>query len=130
MSKRTAISEETGINIHSFALSKIIFHSLLFSEPISEFRMVMGVIGGKIENELLIVYKSFDNRIKELLELFFKLDEPYEKTGQYKIGITSIEGLTYFNFKWFLYYGCADSLVGVAIWDPIQTQITSLKHRF
>ena len=38
---------------------------------------------------------------------------PYEKTGQYAAGTTFSEGLVYFHSKWFLYYGCADSLVSV-----------------
>jgi len=45
---------------------------------------------------------------------FFKPQMPFEKTGQYKAGTTFVEGLVFFNRKWFLYYGCADSLVGVA----------------
>jgi beta-1,2-mannosidase len=39
---------------------------------------------------------------------------PYEKTGQYAAGTTFAEGLVYFDGRWFLYYGCADSLVSVA----------------
>jgi predicted GH43/DUF377 family glycosyl hydrolase len=38
---------------------------------------------------------------------------PYEKTGQYTAGTTFAEGLVYFHARWFLYYGCADSLVAV-----------------
>jgi beta-1,2-mannosidase len=38
---------------------------------------------------------------------------PYEKTGQYAAGTTFAEGLVYFRDQWFLYYGCADSLVAV-----------------
>jgi predicted GH43/DUF377 family glycosyl hydrolase len=49
---------------------------------------------------------------------FFYPQEPYEKTGQYAAGTTFAEGLVYFKHKWFLYYGCADSLVGVAVYDP------------
>ena len=44
-----------------------------------------------------------------------KPELPYEKTGQYAAGTTFAEGLVYFHGKWFLYYGCADSLVSVAI---------------
>jgi predicted GH43/DUF377 family glycosyl hydrolase len=40
---------------------------------------------------------------------------PYEKSGQYSAGTTFAEGLVYFHDRWLLYYGCADSLVGVAI---------------
>lgn len=39
---------------------------------------------------------------------------PYEKTGQYEAGTTFAEGMVWFHKKWFLYYGCADSLVAVA----------------
>jgi len=44
----------------------------------------------------------------------FKPELPYEKTGQYAAGTTFAEGLVYFHDRWFLYYGCADSLVAVA----------------
>lgn len=40
---------------------------------------------------------------------------PHETSGQYKAGTTFIEGLVYFKDKWFLYYGTADSMVGVAV---------------
>ena len=40
---------------------------------------------------------------------------PHEVTGQYKAGTTFSEGLVYFKQKWFLYYGTADSFVGVAV---------------
>ena len=43
-----------------------------------------------------------------------KPEQPYEKTGQYAAGTTFAEGLVFFHKKWFLYYGCADSLVAVA----------------
>jgi beta-1,2-mannosidase len=46
---------------------------------------------------------------------FFKPEMPFEKTGQYAAGTTFVEGLVFFKNQWFLYYGCADSLVGVAI---------------
>lgn len=44
-----------------------------------------------------------------------KPELPFERSGQYVAGTTFAEGLVYFKQKWFLYYGCADSLVGVAI---------------
>ena len=40
---------------------------------------------------------------------------PHEITGQYKSGTTFAEGLVYYKTKWFLYYGTADSYVGVAV---------------
>lgn len=45
---------------------------------------------------------------------FFKPELSFEKSGQYPTGTTFIEGLVFFQDKWFLYYGCADSQVGVA----------------
>jgi predicted GH43/DUF377 family glycosyl hydrolase len=40
---------------------------------------------------------------------------PHEITGQYTAGTTFSEGLVYFKKKWFLYYGTADSFVGLAV---------------
>jgi predicted GH43/DUF377 family glycosyl hydrolase len=40
---------------------------------------------------------------------------PHEITGQYAAGTTFSEGLVYFNGHWFLYYGTADSFVGLAV---------------
>lgn len=51
---------------------------------------------------------------------FFRPMESYEKTGQYAAGTVFIEGLVYKDKKWYLYYGCADSMVGVAIYDTTQ----------
>jgi beta-1,2-mannosidase len=46
---------------------------------------------------------------------FIKPDLPHEVSGQYKAGTTFIEGLVFFQGKWFLYYGTADSMVGLAV---------------
>jgi predicted GH43/DUF377 family glycosyl hydrolase len=58
------------------------------------------------------------------LKLVARLDEPfirpgeaYERTGQYREGTTFVEGLVPFHGRWYLYYGTADSRVGVAVWD-------------
>lgn len=40
---------------------------------------------------------------------------PHELTGQYKSGTTFAEGLVRHSSRWFLYYGTADSYVGLAI---------------
>ena len=50
-----------------------------------------------------------------------KPETAYEKTGQYAAGTTFAEGLVYFHGQWFLYYGCADSLVGVVTAPGIST---------
>lgn len=49
---------------------------------------------------------------------FLRPMESFEKSGQYINGTVFIEGMAWFNNKWYLYYGCADSRVGVAIYDP------------
>ncbi len=43
---------------------------------------------------------------------------PHERSGQYQAGTTFIEGLVYYKNAWFLYYGTADSMVGVAVRRP------------
>jgi beta-1,2-mannosidase len=49
---------------------------------------------------------------------FLRPTEDYERTGQYPEGTTFVEGLVPFQGHWYLYYGTADSRVGVAVWDP------------
>lgn len=49
---------------------------------------------------------------------FLKPTQAFEKSGQYKDGTVFIEGLVWFKKRWFLYYGCADSRVSVAVFDP------------
>jgi predicted GH43/DUF377 family glycosyl hydrolase len=39
----------------------------------------------------------------------------HETSGQYKSGTTFAEGLVFFKEKWYMYYGTADSFVGVAV---------------
>lgn len=53
--------------------------------------------------------------IKRLDTPFICPSLPHEISGQYKAGTTFIEGLVYFKDKWFLYYGTADSMVGLAV---------------
>ena len=63
--------------------------------------------------------------LEDPLQPIARLDRPFfrpmassEKTGQYTDGTVFVEGLSYFKGKWYLYYGCADSKVGVAVYDP------------
>jgi beta-1,2-mannosidase len=56
--------------------------------------------------------------IARLEQPFFKPELAWEKTGQYAAGTTFAEGLVFFKERWFLYYGAADSLVGVAASKP------------
>ena len=51
----------------------------------------------------------------------FHPERDFERGGQYAAGTTFAEGLVPFQGKWFLYYGCADSLVGVAT-APMRVQ--------
>jgi predicted GH43/DUF377 family glycosyl hydrolase len=44
---------------------------------------------------------------------FIQPELPFEKSGQYPEGTTFLEGLVHFQGKWLLYYGTADSMVGV-----------------
>lgn len=64
---------------------------------------------------------SPNNPMKALRRLdvpFFRPMDAFEKSGQYVDGTVFLEGLVFFKYKWYLYYGCADSKVGVAIYDP------------
>ena len=54
-----------------------------------------------------VLYRSDECLIKPTL--------PHELTGQYKSGTVFAEGMVFFRSRWFLYYGTADSFVGVAI---------------
>jgi beta-1,2-mannosidase len=45
---------------------------------------------------------------------FFQPDRPYEIQGQVN-RVVFLEGLAYFKKSWFLYYGTADSKIGVAV---------------
>ncbi|MDL2257356.1 glycoside hydrolase family 130 protein [Bacteroidales bacterium OttesenSCG-928-I14] len=56
--------------------------------------------------------------IKRLDKPFLIPEADFEKSGQYPAGTVFIEGLVYFEGKWFLYYGCADSKVAVVVYDP------------
>jgi predicted GH43/DUF377 family glycosyl hydrolase len=47
-------------------------------------------------------------------ENFFKPDKPYERVGQVN-EVCFLEGLVWFNNKWYLYYGTADSKIAVAV---------------
>ncbi|MFC0264181.1 glycoside hydrolase family 130 protein [Fontibacter flavus] len=51
-------------------------------------------------------------------EPFLKPELPFEKSGQYVDGTTFVEGLVYYEGTWYLYYGTADSMVGVVTWKP------------
>ncbi|UIR54983.1 glycoside hydrolase family 130 protein [Sphingobacterium sp. SRCM116780] len=63
--------------------------------------------------------KNDPTRVLKRLDVpFMRPMEDFEKSGQYVDGTVFIQGLVYFHSKWFLYYGCADSKVGVSVFDP------------
>lgn len=68
--------------------------------------------------QVLFDLKDPTKPIARLDKPFFVPEEPFEKSGQYPAGTVFTEGLVYFKNKWFLYYGCADSRVAVAVFDP------------
>ncbi len=61
-------------------------------------------------------YKVIDRLDKP----FFAPEASFEKSGQYKDGTVFIEGLVYYKKKLYLYYGCADSRVAVAVCDEVR----------
>ena len=67
-----------------------------------------------------VLFDSQDpTRVLQRMDVpFLRPMEDFEKSGQYVDGTVFIEGMVYFRGKWLLYYGCADSKVGVAIFDP------------
>jgi len=48
---------------------------------------------------------------------FIHPDKDYEKVGEVN-EVCFVEGLVFFQDKWFLYYGTADSKIAVAVYDP------------
>jgi predicted GH43/DUF377 family glycosyl hydrolase len=58
---------------------------------------------------------DFQTIVERVDQPFLRPDLPHEVTGQYKAGTCFAEGLVPFNGKWFLYYGTADSFIGVAV---------------
>lgn len=58
-------------------------------------------------------YKQIDRKENS----FIRPDKDYEKEGEVN-EVCFVEGLVYFNEKWFLYYGTADSKIAVAVYHP------------
>ncbi|MGB7527292.1 glycoside hydrolase family 130 protein [Sphingobacterium cellulitidis] len=75
-------------------------------------------LGTYSAGQVLFSSKNPTEVIQRLDVPFLRPMEDFEKSGQYKDGTVFLQGLTYFKNKWFLYYGCADSKVGVAVYDP------------
>lgn len=71
--------------------------------------------GSYSAGQILFDAKDPTKVLARLDEPFFKPELPFEKTGQYVDGTVFCEGLVHHDGKWYLYYGCADSMVGVAV---------------
>lgn len=73
------------------------------------------VAGAYSAGQLLFDPNDPTKIIKQTDNCFFKPERPYETKGQYQDGTVFIQGLVRFHGRWFLYYGGADSIVGVAV---------------
>jgi beta-1,2-mannosidase len=75
--------------------------------------------GGTYAAGQMLFDKSDPTKLLDRLEVpFFKPTETFEQKGQYSSGTVFVEGLIWFKKKWYMYYGSADSRVGVAVYDP------------
>ncbi|MDR2953905.1 MAG: glycoside hydrolase family 130 protein [Prevotella sp.] len=72
--------------------------------------------------QVLFDLKDPTKVIDRLDKPFYVPESDFEKSGQYPAGTVFIEGLVFHNKKWYLYYGCADSRVAVAVYDPSKTK--------
>lgn len=68
--------------------------------------------------QMLFSLKDPTRLVDRLPKPFFRPTTDFEKSGQFVSGTVFIEGLVFHQDRWFLYYGCADSKVGVAVFDP------------
>jgi predicted GH43/DUF377 family glycosyl hydrolase len=71
-------------------------------------------VGAYAAGQILLDKESPSRLLDRCQNYFFKPKLNFEKTGQYQAGTVFVEGLVYFKEKWYLYYGAADSYVGVA----------------
>lgn len=71
--------------------------------------------GAYSAGQLLIDLDDPTKVISRPEKCFFKPERSYEMSGQYEDGTVFIQGLVHFQGKWFLYYGGADSVIGVAV---------------
>lgn len=86
--------------------------------------------GAYASGEALFSAADPSHLITQLSQPVLRPELPYEKTGQYVAGTTFAEGLVFFHNEWFLYYGCADSLVAVATAParPSQPSASTVYH--
>ncbi len=67
--------------------------------------------------QILMDIKDPTAVIARCTDNFFMPDKPYEITGQVD-NVCFVEGLAFFQGSWYLYYGTADSKIGVARFTP------------
>lgn len=65
--------------------------------------------------QLLLDVNDPTTVISRCEQYFLTPERPYEMSGQYRAGTVFVQGLVSFQNQWFLYYGTADSAIGVAI---------------
>lgn len=65
--------------------------------------------------KLVFDINKMDSIIYQSDTCILKPTLPHELSGQYASGTTFLEGMVRFQSKWFLYYGTADSYIGVAV---------------
>ena len=74
---------------------------------------------GKYAEGQLLLDKNDPYKVLDRLDVpFFYPEADFEKSGQYKDGTVFTEGLVLYKGKYYMYYGCADSEVAVAVYDP------------
>ncbi|MGN0002444.1 MAG: glycoside hydrolase family 130 protein [Sphingobacterium composti] len=63
--------------------------------------------------------KEDPSKVLERMDIpFMRPMEAFEKSGQYADGTVFLQGLVFYKSQWYMYYGCADSMVGVAVYNP------------
>ncbi|WP_207534608.1 glycoside hydrolase family 130 protein [Desertivirga arenae] len=86
--------------------------------------------GSYSAGQMLFDKKAPAKLIDRLDEPFFIPTEAFEKRGQYSKGTVFIEGMAWFKDRWYLYYGGADSRVGVAVYDPGRSHSLQKKAKY
>jgi beta-1,2-mannosidase len=92
---------------------------LIYNGKNAEAHGASGIANGAYsDGQALFAADNPQRLVSRTAKPFFKPEQPWEQSGQYVAGTTFVEGLVFFRDKWFLYYGGADSRVGVAVFDP------------
>lgn len=85
--------------------------------------------GAYSAGEVLIDSHDPSRVIAGVLNPILRPQEPFEMTGQYKSGTVFVEGLVPFKGKWMLYFGTADSFVGVASAPLQRTRLQKMSQK-